>query len=495
MGIGDCNQLCVLDCPVGYLTDSDINSNQFCNILCPIGEVIEDNSCKSSCQNIINYNNNGTCQPCPNGTIAYNQLCVTSCPIGYLLVSDINNYQYCDTSCSLAEVIEDSICKSSCQSIINSNISGKCEPCPNGQLAYNQLCVSNCPVGYFLVSDINSNQYCDTSCPVSQVEENLICKSSCQNIINYNNNGTCEPCPNGRIAYNQVCVLDCPVSYLVVSDINSNQYCDTSCPLSEIIENSICKSSCQNIINFNNNGTCEPCALGTIAFNQLCVSNCPVGYVLVSDINNYQYFDTSCPLAEVIEDSICKSSCQNIINSNINGTCESCPNGQIAYNQLCVSNCPVGFVLVRDINNNQYCDTSCAFSEVIEDSICIASCQKRGNIENSQHVCDFCSNSQYLLNNICEMDCPLEYVPNTAFHDCELCPEPLFAFNGNCVQESECSLSSIIVYSSYRYCLYCSKQNKYKEENQCVTECSKAYYVANTNNVCDFCNNKIYFKN
>jgi hypothetical protein len=228
---------------------------------------------------------------------------------------------------------------------------------------------------------------------------------------------------------------------------------------------------------------------------QLCTTYCSrVPLEVINDLG-YKYCDCQCPLNQVEENLICKASCQNIVNYNNSGICEPCTTGSKAHNQICFSECPNGFLAVTDINSNQYCDTSCPVGEIVEDGICKASCQNRGYIVNSQGICDFCENSNFLLNNMCISECPAEYVSNSEFHDCELCSQPLFAYNSKCVPDSECSISSILVISPNRYCLDCSKQNRFKEDNQCVIECSQPFTVANKEDVCDFCHGKYYFKN
>jgi hypothetical protein len=326
-------KLCTAYCSYNPVEVTDNFGYKYCDCQCPINQILENSICKSSCQNKINFNNNGICEPCTPGTKAHNQQCVSNCPNGFVEVTDINSNQYCDTTCPVEEVIEDNICKASCQNIFNFNNNGICEPCTPGTKTYNQLCVSNCPNGYLVVTNNISNQYCDAFCPLGEVNETNICKASCQNKINFNKNGTCLPCTPGTKAHNQQCVSNCPNGYVVVTDISTNQYCDDSCPLEEVNEDGNCKNICQIIFNFNNNGLCLPCSNGTKTHNQLCVSNCPNGFVEVTDINSNQYCDTSCPVGEVIEDNICKASCQNKINFNNYGICEPCTPGTKAHIQ------------------------------------------------------------------------------------------------------------------------------------------------------------------
>ena len=174
-----------------------------------------------------------------------------------------------------------------------------------------QLCTSYCSGNPVEVTDNLGFKYCDCQCPVNKVNESFVCKASCQNIINHNNNGICEPCSNGYNAHNQSCVASCPVGYLAVSDISNNQYCDTSCPLGLVEEDNICKASCENRGYIKNSqDICNFCSDSKFLLNNACVSECPVKYA--KNINFHDCELCTEPLYAYNGKCVTDSECSNL---------------------------------------------------------------------------------------------------------------------------------------------------------------------------------------
>ena len=297
-----------------------------------------------------------------------------------------------------------------------------------------ELCSTFCSNYVVEITNDQGDKYCDCQCPINQVEEDLICKPSCSNIVNFNNNGKCQSCESGYSAYNQVCVATCPMSYVKVSDSNEHSFCDLQCPIGQVIEDNTCKNSCTKrgfILNTQN--ICNFCTNNQVLVDGICSNHCPIDYAISSEFKD----------------------------------CELCDDSHYAFEGKCIKEkeCPLSSILIT--MPNRYCFDCTTQNQVKENNICADKFTKPYYALYEENYCDICY-EKFEFNNKCVVACPYFTIPKSINDKTKTCLKcPLYIENERCV--NKCSDNYSSDNNSFCYC----DTNKYMltVSKSCVLEC------------------------
>ncbi|CAD8173047.1 unnamed protein product [Paramecium pentaurelia] len=484
-------------------------------------------------QRICLYNScHNSCLTCVGDQ--YNQ-CVT-CPNNQILSLVTSKYGTCQTTCSVGMYNDNGICLN-CNDFCQECTSySSCTICKSNFYHLNQqLCVIQCPLGYYQNIDTYKCDQCDSNC-YECIYPN-ICINYIQNCATnqflYQNtcincHWTCLTCdgpteydctscgyihPEYRYSYYRQCLLSCPKSddahkcQLCPENCemcNSNQEC-ISCFIGYYLLFNTCVTSCEQRYYANQQyQICEPCFTGCLECvgpsHQQCVL-CEPNYLL-SDNQclpycpykyYYNFLSTKC---EYCDDFIYKNSCviecplqYNPINNvciQCTNDCNSCQNGLYLYQNTCISNCIIGTYNVNGVCNQ--CDIQCY------------SCQSQSD------NCQQCSSVTRYNAPFCE--CQIGYQQDSPNKDCIKCANQCHScintFN-NCIQCKSDRISNppacTCPYGKYNngvncvpckhecddclsntLCLYCKGD---RVGNNCL--CRLGYYDDNSSLYCQKC--------
>ncbi|KAL4482199.1 hypothetical protein ABPG72_017980 [Tetrahymena utriculariae] len=457
-----------------------------------------------------------SCITCAQGKSLFVSTCVDSCPPDISIPSLDSN--------------KNNICSPCQQPCLTCDLKNRCKSCISGFLfiADQQMCVTQCPDGYFLPSATsNYCQRCGDICKTcSQSSYNClscidgyyfvqdpvlgnqcsICDSRCQTctgplntqcincqtqggVVLFNPQGTeycsntCDEVPGYYLGYDSNQKLKCINCAPNCSGCNSlNPDSCTSCVQGyTIIEGicSACDSSCYNcngITQYN----CIQCSEQSYLLNNQCIQQCPEGYFSQTDINQGVQINScqKCP-------SSC-SSCTSLISCNLcnlgyflsNNQCLQCTNNcQVCFGtngSLC-QKCYLGYFL-----QNQKCTNSCqsvngiGFYGDISTKTCLQcdlSCLTC--INKFSYTCTSCFDGFYLYAPKAISNGSSSNTQKVAFGTCNSCPKQskkcYFDQNLNLVQSSSCN---------YGYFLY---------SNACIANCPQGYFANTDTNVCVKC--------
>ncbi|EAR90268.2 zinc finger lsd1 subclass family protein (macronuclear) [Tetrahymena thermophila SB210] len=459
-----------------------------------------------------------SCLTCSQGKSLFVSTCVDSCPPDISIPSlDSNNNNIC------------SPCPIPCQTC---DLKSRCTSCISGYLfiADQQLCVTQCPDGYFQPSDTsNYCQRCGDICKTCTQSSNNclscidgyyfsqdpvlgnqcnICDSRCQTCTGPSNtqcincstqpgvvlfkpqnieycSNTCDEVQGYYLGYDQSQNLKCINCAPNCSGCNSlNPDTCTSCFQGyTIIEGicSACDSSCYNcngITKYN----CIQCSNQLYLLNNQCIQQCPQGYFSQSEIISGVQINTCIQ---------CPSSCVSCTSLT---SCNLCNLGYFLTNQQCLqckNNCQVCFG-----TNGSLCQ-KCYLGYFLQNQKCTDTCQSVNGIgfygEISTKTCLQCDLSCLTCINKFPYTCTscfdgfYLYAPkpinsgssssNTQkviFGTCNSCPKEsktcYFDQTLNLVQSSSCNQG---------YFLY---------SNACITNCPQGYFANKNTNVCVICN-------
>ncbi|KAL4496784.1 hypothetical protein ABPG73_011750, partial [Tetrahymena malaccensis] len=404
---------CVQTCPPGKYGSSVTNNCEQC------GQSVECSVCDSSSPN--------TCTQCQSSYYLYNSICVAQCPDQ--TYSDSNN------QCQLCTNIQSSCLRCT---------SGKCTQCIDGDIYLNpltNLCVSNCPDGYF--------KYIDTTNGVKMCQQcsNSLCKT-CQI------DGSCLSCYSTQAQ-----------KYL-----NGTQ-CDSTCPQYIDDVNNICVNSC------NSNQAPDPttliCELCTnLIYNNQCLTSCPPG-TITDPLNS-----TTCTL--------CSNVYTNCSQCN-SSQCTQCLQGYFELNGNCGLNCPSG--MFKDSQTNQ-CVNSCSQPGYYADATS-QSCQQCDLNQCAQCVdnsskCTKCNNQYYLYQqtNQCYQTCPAQTYLDSLSQQCLQCSQPECLL---CDSATKCTQCSNFLNTDDNQCYSSCPSGKFIYQNKCVSSCPQGSFNQSQTNICISC--------
>jgi proprotein convertase subtilisin/kexin type 5 len=215
----------------------------------------------------------------------------------------------------------------------NNTVNGSCvQYCPFGtfSLDSSRLCVTTCPVYYYVNYTLNDVQYkCVASCP----------QKTFLNSSNFCVNAT--QCPSGYYGdpLNVVCTASCPGNSSVQMFANTDpniKMCQYICPNGYYRQN------------ISSNRTCVSSCLSNYYIdyvNLICVTTCPSG--------TYAYLNGSCLFA-------CPSLFYGDSSLRICNT--TCANGKYrdVTSNFCVTQCPPGYF--GDSTGGYICTKTCSVS-------------------------------------------------------------------------------------------------------------------------------------
>ena len=417
-------------CVAGYLI---IASLYQCVLTCPSAYYPATSQCLPCSPQCLTCTSATACTSCTN-TYSSLPTCVDN-----LTCPSTNQYKISSTVCAN--------CDTSCATCYGPS-STQCLSCPTNTKLMSGTCISSCINGYYTNNNIcilcntmiANCALCDYTAATNTVKcntcmsqyllspENSSCIQSCSSlntattlyILNSANNA-CIAC----IQYCDVCILgtcySCQPNYILRNLTTTNpttQQCDTSaCPLNTYIDYSTyicmpCANYCSICIN---NTYCLSCNTGYVAFNGLCVTNCPSNYLIKAysfTYNNlyYNYYNLQCMPCNVIY--------SNCISCTANSNCTQCVTPYLLNNVGECAICNVGFYYNLTTLTCNSCNTMC--------STCA-----------NATVCTTCVAGLYMgVDGQCLTVCPSATYGNTATMRCVLCTDA----NCNTCTTQSCTL-------------------------------------------------------
>lgn len=466
-----------------------LSSSYYCSNTCLDGQI----------------NNSGICEDCI-GTDLFSldyTTCVNSC-------DTITQIPYQTLTCiTCLDVLQDGICKATCDDKYYYNANKICEECPNYVNRFNNTCVDTCEYPTFL--SLNNPNTCDNGCDYS--EYSIVYQNGthfCGSLSDCNSvtlivdeiNILCYECNNGNVIdISENCVSGCPTGYTL--DTQSN-HCVSDCKNSESFYDPLtngCEIDCSDpsyykdmltrvcienaftgsisyVINYTtkeayrcskiyynlDTNTCvDDCSSNLLYESYFCVVTCPESYIEVSGACN------PCDSTELyVYNNVCQTECP--INTYTSGyKCLECPSGEFIYANQCVTDCPLGLG-VEDLYN---CDT-CTTNPYIDNNYCVATC---ANFAENSYCVDECSSGKGIY---------------TTSIECVTCD------NGdkkdpdqNCVASCSSGLGTVL---SSIDCVDCSIEGIYKYlfDDECLINCPNEKGVLSGDYICDDCDNVIY---
>lgn len=270
--------------PLRYLTGTT------CQLTCPSSTypnatTLKCESCVSPCSTCTSYT---ACLSCVSSYFLYNSTCSTTCPAGYVGISNqcvacTNNCKTCVNATNICLTCltntyfwsSKSECVTSCDpGLFIDYTNGICVGCtaPCNTCTGSATYCTSCITGYLL------NNTCATACPTAMFVFSGTCSYCATNCSTCTSLTNCSVCVGTSLLYNGACVTTCPatapVVYLSTCSACSTQNC-YSCTTADI---------------------CTTCKSGYLFLSAQCLSSCP---------SNYTSNGTHCiELAQTIIDSV-----------------------------------------------------------------------------------------------------------------------------------------------------------------------------------------------
>lgn len=349
---------------------------------------------------------------------------------------------------------------------------------------YNDICVTNCPVGFYEETSNNTCMFCADGCKTCfgpSLNECDVCNTSNSTDPYYKwaNETTCDlSCPNGQfisLRLNHMCEY-CSSNCITCVGTADNCTADGGCKTGYFFNNDTfeCVRVCPDGTFGNaDSGFCQDCAAGCL----LCTGDtrdectkCGVDPNNSSAIYFKHYYLTKCMTDcpdGFYEESLgytcqkCHESC-NTCNTSATD-CPDCRNvtGIVYYNlnDKCLLKCPNGYY-GDDGNNSCY--------------VCHDYCSKcYSDDEFSCTACTTFNNTDYFLQfgtNTCVDVCPDGEYSNSTSHLCLIC-------DSNCATCSEKPKNCTSCFLVNGYYVYLSG-------NICIQECPIGYYEDTTTRQC-----------
>ncbi|EAR96681.1 leishmanolysin family protein (macronuclear) [Tetrahymena thermophila SB210] len=393
---------------------------------------ISSSSCFSPCSTCIGTFQPTTCSSCNQGFYLQANSCVAQCDQGYFLDQSKQRCTQCSNGCAKC-----------------SN-SGSCTLCSNNYYLQQNNCVLTCSDGKYADQTSKICQSCPNEC--SKCTSSTIC-SQCQNGFQLSGQKctavqcatTCASCTSDPTQ-----CISC-IGGLYLSPHNT---CDSSCPSGYFQNNSnmICTACPAGCISCSDAKTCTKCdSLNGYRLQgsscTLCVSPCAT----CSQIN--PSICLSCENNMYLLNNKCVSTCTNGFYNGLNYTCSPCINGcnQCLDGNSCIS-CNANYQLFT-YNNVQIC---------ISQSSCFSPCSTCQGVFQPK-TCASCNKSFYLQDSSCVAQCNKGYFANQYNQMCTQCPSNCSACSG----PTSCSACS---------------NNYILSLNSCVAKCPQGF--TNNNQIC-----------
>ena len=414
-------------------------------------DVPVQSECDPECKGGCSASGPEFCDDCKNVRIASSLACVVTCPLG-----TFQNHHMCRECPNLCTECSDE---------------HTCEKCADGAVRLdNGLCADGCPSLTFLAQD-HTCQSCHHSC------------LSCDGPTDHN----CTDCPGQLSLKNGQCMIRSPES------CSMGKYFDH-----RALECRSCHSSCENCTG-KDSDQCTGCYEG---FSLMGDGKC---YHNLKNCESGQYFDqgssqcspcadgcsecstnstctlceqplylttsgacvTKCPNRTVTENSTrscldthCSDFCLTCYGPEA-GSCSSCVNGSILFENSCVQQCPEHTYKINSNSTCHHCHESCA------------SCSGP-----SADDCLSCPNDKHILENQCLSVCPPGNMPSSDGGSCQACPNNC----DNCSSSVSCEVcqNGFLLLVSDRTCVKeCPtgflKQYATRSCQPCLSNCDNCF--------------------
>ncbi|KAL4473928.1 hypothetical protein ABPG74_022792 [Tetrahymena malaccensis] len=430
------NGYCKESCPISFYQDFASNTCKLCDRACSKCTGPLNNQCQL-CYDGYFYAGQNTCLPCQLGNgigsydcisclsfnyclkcqtlINFNGMCISQCLQNYYFNQQLKICSRCNYPC--VNCLDNSTCTSCMDGYyllgnqcIKCDV--KCLTCNGGTdqdcLLCNQPfmpqqigkmdCVIKCSVGFY-----QSNQSClkcNQACSQCADQTN-VCDTCADGYYKYSDN-TCQPCEN----FCQICLslnncTQCQSGYLLFQGT-----CLDNCPQGYLNSQGICipcNPNCQSCqVNVDH---CISCNSGYYLYNNTClpcINNC--------SLCQSSTICTQCQLGYFLEDSVCKTQCQNQGYYSdysqykclpCDSSCATCVSG--AFNKC--SSCYVGFYLENDTQSQRClpCDSLCSQCYGASNSKCYK-CRQGVKFDQINTTCIACPSKQFYntQSGICE---------------------------------------------------------------------------------------------
>ncbi|CAD8179254.1 unnamed protein product [Paramecium octaurelia] len=418
--------------------------------------------CKDSCiqnytydiqQRICMYN---TCHSSCLTCVGDQQNHCFTCPQGKVL--NLVNYKYgtCDGSCSVGMYNGNGICQKCndfCQECTSYTSCTVCQP--NLYHLNKQICLIQCPLGYYQNVDTFTCDQCDSDC------QECIYPNVCINPL--------QICASNQFLFQNTC-MDC-------------------------------------------HWTCLTCDGPT----QFDCTNC--GYLQLTSEHRYMYYTQCLLLCPKGTDNYkclqCQEQCE-ICSSN--QECVSCFIGYFLQNGDCVTTCNQGYYADQEFQICRECFTGCLecvgprYSEcvlcqpnyLLSDNRCLPYCPYKHFYNFISTKCEYCDS--FIYGNSCVTECPLQYYPinNVCYlcnNNCTSCQSGLYLYQKTCLQNcitgtfnvngvcQPCDVQCHTCESQSDYCISCSSVTRY---NAPFCECQIGYQQDSPNMDCIKCANQCH---
>ena len=439
--------------------------NGICQKICPNGQYrINDNFCSSCHQSCLECSSglDSSCTECKSGVL-YKGYCLNKCPnFTYLIEKQCFD---CDVSCETCSGSLNTQCLTCKDKFLYKDLQGICYiECENFTLKTNNLCLDNCPVGFYA----DSRKYCEK------------CDETCNECLGPGPN-SCKSCD--YYLFQQTCYTSCPDSTFAFG--STCEYCDISCRKCENSQNCIL---CAEGFNYRLNKKCvKQCP--KFSLYDKCTEYCPFGYLDVG---------TDCVACQ----GNC-TTCEGDLEK-----CTSCPSDLVLNEGKCVEKCPDNSFLKGSVCF--LCKYPCEKCEKVEDFCSKCLNGLKNEVKNGKCV-DFCEVGSFELENMCLEQCPNGYYKQgsvcsqceygcsscLSLKECVKCAEGFFYYNKTCVnfcpvayykdfETSKCEACSRICYecegpSNYE-CISCKNQFLFTndEGSTCLNTCPSSTFISNS---------------
>ena len=515
-----------IDCITPYV----LLPNKTCGADCGFYYYPDDNNVCQPCQrsDCMMCKSDGTCIQCKPGKYLFNNNidCVYPCPDGYIEDGDVCTK--CDSNCRKCLLDNKSTCtacyypdyllregtcvekecgdyyyqnKETCEHCIEGCLectnSYSCKYCDvvNGYYFKDGICVEDCGEGYRM----NKQGYCE-KCDVSYCG---VCKSS---------SATCDACVESYVLYNNICYQsECPrMSYLSPDQPGKCKscpmYCDkcinneicVECTKPKVLQGSLCKDKCDDRF-YNDDGICKECS------NKRC-KRCDVHDDKCSLCEDDEYYYngdcvTTCPTGTFVNENRicqpCNPKCASCISHEDN--CLSCNEPYIydpdGIDDKCVTECEEGEIKIEgecvECEDKARCrkctqDTKCCIAP--KNGFYVYDCEIHETCPLGTYAyhnntclpciegCERCNSTSPLQCEQCEYGYYL-YITNTNNNVCiRKCPEGYIEHERKCLK---CGMyCSKCKHDNTQCCTVCP-HGKYKQNCNCVDDCSYGYYADN----------------
>ncbi|CAD8102627.1 unnamed protein product [Paramecium sonneborni] len=391
-----------------------------------------------------------------------------ACPDNYILNNAIQIYGTCVSECSVGMYNHKGVCQKCNDSCQECTSYPSCTVCkPNFYHLNQQLCVIQCPLGYYQNIDTSKCVQCDSNC------YECIYPNVCINQV--------QNCQYNQYLYQNICIdchwtcltCDGPTEYdctncgnVVQSEFRYSYYnqCLLNCPkgLYNSYECSLCSENCEEC----SSNQCTSCFFGYFLLVDTCVTNCGQRYYA-----NQEY-------------QICESCYDGCLECVGVGPyqCVLCEPTYLLSDNRCLPYCPYKYFYNFLSTKCEYCD------DYIHKNQCFTQCPLQYNPVNNicklcTNDCTSCQSGQYLYQNTCLSNC----ITGT-FNQNGICKPCDIQCHSCQFQSDQCQLCSSLTRYNPPFCGCHIGYQQDSPDQDCIKCANQCYNCKLTFNNCIQCN-------